>query len=280
MLSTARTIAALRETISGWRRAGQTVGLVPTMGALHAGHMALVEAARRDCDRVVVSIFVNPIQFNRQDDLDGYPRREAEDVAKLMAAQTDLLFAPAVEVMYPEGFETKVAVDALGDCLCGAMRPGHMAGVSTVVAKLFLQVLPDRAYFGEKDYQQLMIIQRMARDLDFPVEIRGIETVREADGLALSSRNVNLSEAERAVAPQLFEALTDLASELKGGGGAPALLPNGRRRLMDAGFTEVDYLELRREMSLAPLQQAEPGCRLFVAAWLGQTRLIDNLKVL
>jgi len=280
MLSTVRGIESLRETIAEWRQAGQTIGLVPTMGALHSGHMALVEAAKAECDRVVVSIFVNPIQFSRQDDLDSYPRRKADDQAKLSDAEADLLFAPGAEVMYPEGFDTKVSVDGLADCLCGAARPGHMTGVSTVVSKLFLQVLPDRAYFGEKDYQQLVIIRRMARDLDFPIQVRGIETVREADGLALSSRNVNLSGRERTVAPKLFEALSCLASAIRSGGNAHPVLTEGRRQLLDAGFKEVDYLELRREGDLGALESVEAPCRLFAAVWIGNTRLIDNLKVL
>ena len=196
-MATLWQLAALRETVAGWRRAGLQVGVVPTMGALHAGHMALVEAARRDCNRVVATIFVNPKQFNRPDDLASYPREEASDAAKLAAAGVDLLFTPPVEEVYPQGFETKVSVPGLSDCLCGLARPGHMDGVATVVAKLFLMTSADRAYFGEKDYQQLLVVRRMARDLDIPVTIVPVATVRDADGLALSSRNALLAPQQR-----------------------------------------------------------------------------------
>ena len=185
-LQVVRDIGTLRARVALWRRQGDRIGLVPTMGSLHEGHLALARQAQEDCARVVATIFVNPIQFDRSDDLEAYPRQEAEDSAKLQALGVDLLYAPDVSEMYPDGFATKVSVSGLGDCLCGATRPGHMDGVSTVVAKLLLQSLPDVAYFGEKDYQQLMIVKRMAQDLDMPLEVTGVPTVREADGLALS----------------------------------------------------------------------------------------------
>jgi pantoate--beta-alanine ligase len=253
------------------------------MGALHAGHMALVRRARADCARVVATLFVNPKQFDRKDDLAVYPRDEAADTAMLEAAAVDLLYAPPASVIYPEGFATSVSVEGLGDCLCGAARPGHMTGVSTVVAKLLLQALPDAAYFGEKDYQQLLIVRRMAYDLDMPLDIRAVETVREADGLALSSRNFNLSPARRAVAPALHRVLAALAGRLapegRPGPAAGPELARARRELTAAGFDRIDYLELRHGEDLRPLERAEAGARVFAAAWLGATRLIDNLRV-
>jgi pantoate--beta-alanine ligase len=202
-LDIARTIADLRSHIAGWRNAGARVGLVPTMGALHDGHLSLVCAACFECDRVVATIFVNPKQFAPIEDLDAYPRREAADLAMLRSAGVDLVFIPATAEIYPPGFATTVRVAGLTDCLCGAHRPGHFDGVATVVTKLLLQSLPDAAYFGAKDYQQLLVVRRLVRDLDIPVRIEGVPTVREADGLALSSRNAYLSPAERLVAPNL-----------------------------------------------------------------------------
>ena len=277
---TLSTIDVLRGQVSEWRGAGVRIGFVPTMGALHAGHEALLQAARRDCDKVAASIFVNPIQFNSAADLANYPSDLADDLARLRAAGCDLLYLPEKATIYPPGFATSVAVPGLSDCLCGLHRPGHMNGVATVVAKLFLQLLPDVAYFGEKDYQQLVIVRRMARDLDIPVEVAAVETVREADGLALSSRNRNLSEAERATAPRLHGALSELAPVLADGRSAEPLLEEARQSLLGAGFTAVDYLDLRAEETLATLERAEVPCRLFVAATLGATRLIDNLRVI
>lgn len=278
-LPVVRAIGELRAAVAGWRRGGQSIGLVPTMGALHAGHMALVARARADCARVVATLFVNPMQFDRADDLAGYPRDEAADRAMLQAAGADLLYAPEAAVMYPPGFATSVTVGGLGDCLCGAARPGHMTGVSTVVAKLLLQALPDAAYFGEKDYQQLLIVRRMARDLDMPLEVRAVETLREADGLALSSRNKKLSAAERAAAPALYRELAGLARRLADGRDAEPELARARAALAAAGFRRLDYLELRAEESLAALARAQGPARVFAAAWLGDTRLIDNVRV-
>jgi pantoate--beta-alanine ligase len=274
-----RCLADLRALVAGWRRAGESVSVVPTMGALHAGHLALVEAARADCARVIATIFVNPKQFNRQDDLTSYPRDEAGDAAKLAAAGVDVLFAPPVEEVYPAGFETRVSVPGLANCLCGLVRPGHMDGVATVVTKLFLMTGAERAYFGEKDYQQLLIVKRLARDLDIPVEVVPVATVRDADGLALSSRNALLSTAQRARAPAIHRTLTAMAARLAAGGPAAPVLAWGREALQHAGMEKLDYLELRAADTLAALEAADRPARLFVACWLGAVRLIDNVAV-
>ncbi|NIV75285.1 MAG: pantoate--beta-alanine ligase, partial [Gammaproteobacteria bacterium] len=202
-LVTVRRVAEMRAVVAEWRKAGISIGLVPTMGALHAGHMALVERARWECDRVIVTLFVNPTQFNERSDLETYPRDEAADAAQLEAAGVDLLFAPALDEMYPLGFATSVSVAGLSDCLCGTARPGHLDGVCTVVSKLFNQAQADLAYFGEKDYQQLLVVRRMAKDLDIATRVVAVPTVREPDGLALSSRNQCLSPAQRRIAPEL-----------------------------------------------------------------------------
>lgn len=279
-LTILRRIADLRAAAAGWRRAGETIALVPTMGALHEGHLELVRRARRDCTWVIATIFVNPIQFNRPDDLDHYPRDEAEDAAKLAALGVDVLYAPSVKEVYPDGFQTRVSVPDLSDCLCGAARPGHMEGVATVVAKLLLQSLPDVAYFGEKDYQQLQVVRRMVRDLDIPVRIEAVPTVREPDGLALSSRNLLLTLEQRARAPALHRVLSALAKRLQDGAtpAGPALAW-GRTALADAGIDRIDYLELRSADTLRALGRADRSARLFVAAHFGQVRLIDNLPV-
>lgn len=269
----------LRAAIASWRQAGQQVGLVPTMGALHDGHMALVRQAKADCDRVVVSLFVNPRQFDAAADLQRYPRDMAGDSALLAAAGVDLLFAPETSEMYPEGFATTVSVAGLTDCLCAKARPGHMAGVATVVTKLLLQAWPDAAYFGEKDYQQLLVVRRLARDLCLPVRIVAVPVVREADGLALSSRNVFLTPEQRRQAPALYRVLQTVAGRLIAGGDTAKELAWARNALLSAGFDKVDYVDLRRGDTLAPLAYAEPPARLFAAAWLGQTRLIDNVPV-
>ena len=273
----ARTIADLRSAVAAWRAQGLRVALVPTMGALHAGHLALVTEGLRQADRVVVSIFVNPKQFGPSEDFSRYPRQEAEDCEKLATAGAHLLFAPQVDDVYPPGFATTVSVDSLAQYLCGQFRPGHFTGVATVVSKLLLQALPDVALFGEKDYQQLLVIRRLVRDLDIPVRVVGVQTVREADGLALSSRNQYLSAAERAAAPAIHRTLRAAAVALKAGAPATPLLAEAETSLLAAGFARVDYLELRHEETLAALDRSALGARLFVAAWLGKTRLIDNL---
>ena len=269
----------LRATIAPWRAAGQRVGLVPTMGALHEGHMALVHRARSECDRVVVTIFLNPKQFNAAADLAHYPRDLAGDCAMLAAAGVDLVFAPEAGEMYPDGFATTVSVAGLTDCLCAQARPGHMDGVATVVTKLLLQAQPDAAYFGEKDFQQLLVVRRLVRDLCVPVRIGAVPVVRDADGLALSSRNVFLTPAQRRQAPSLHRALQTAAGRLIAGGDTAKELARAHEALVKAGFDKIDYVELRRGDTLAPLAYAEPPARLFAAAWLGQTRLIDNVPV-
>ena len=270
---------ALRRAVAGLRGDGGRVALVPTMGALHAGHMSLVAEASRRAPHVVASIFVNPTQFGPNEDLAAYPRREAEDAAMLEAAGCALLWAPPPEEMYPPGFATTVTVAGVSEDLCGAARPGHFAGVATVVAKLFAQVRPDLALFGEKDYQQLAVIRRMAADLDMAVEIIGVPTVREPDGLALSSRNVYLSAAERAAARALPDALAAAAAAIAAGAPAGPELERARARLAAAGFDPIDYVELRDAETLAPLDRADRPARLLAAARLGRTRLIDNFPV-
>ena len=279
MVAVDRTVSDLRARVRDWRTAGETVGLVPTMGALHEGHMTLVRAARTECDRIVVSIFVNPAQFGPREDFDSYPRQEARDLAMLAEAGVEAAFMPGVAEMYPDGFSTTVTVSGLTECLCGRGRPVHFRGVATVVTKLLLQCLPDAAFFGEKDFQQLQVIRRLARDLDIPVAIRGVATVRETDGVALSSRNAYLTPDQRARAPAMIAALRHVAARI--GEGAPALeaCAEGRGMLEQAGFDPVDYLEVREEESLA-LVEGQPApsrsARAFAAAFLGETRLIDN----
>ncbi len=280
-LPTVRSIAALRQVLAGWRDERQSIGLVPTMGALHDGHLALVTAAKQACDRVVATIFVNPKQFDRKDDLESYPRTETEDAQLLAERKADLLFTPPAGEVYPSDFSTNVSVSALADCLDGVHRPGHFDGVTTVVNKLLMQALPDKAFFGEKDYQQLSIVKRMVVDLDIPVEIVPVATVRQADGLALSSRNKHLTADQRKAAPLLYAALREVAERLaeRPDQRAEPLLAAGRHRLAQGGFAKVDYLELRAAEDLAPLVSATRPARVFAAAWLGNTRLIDNLAV-
>lgn len=274
-----RRVADLRATLDGWRAAGESIGLVPTMGALHDGHLSLVTRATAENVRTVATIFVNPTQFSPKEDLEAYPRDEAGDRAKLAGAGCDLLFAPAVAEMYPHGFSTSVSVGGLTDHLDGIARPGHFGGVATVVTKLLLQAFPTRAYFGEKDFQQLQVIRRLARDLDIPVEIVGVPTMREADGLAMSSRNRYLGQAERRSAAILPTALRAAAAALVDGAEMAATLDAAKARLLEGGFTSVDYVALVDEESLQPATRAVPGTRLFVAATIGRTRLIDNCKV-
>jgi pantoate--beta-alanine ligase len=277
-LAILRTISELRAAIAVWRRAGQTVALVPTMGALHDAHIALMREARSRADRVVATIFVNPAQFAFDKDLETYPRREAADIQKLLAGGIDLLFAPDASEMYPNGFATTVTITGPGEGLCGDHRPGHFAGVATVVTKLLLQALPDIALFGEKDYQQLQVIRRLCRDLDIPVEILGVPTVREPDGLAMSSRNLHLSDVERDIAPQMHQILKDVVARVIEGEAPDTACANGRANLAKAGFSPVEYLELRDAETLAEPVTGEPQ-RVLAAAWLGETRLIDNISL-
>ncbi len=268
--------AALRE----WREAGRTIALVPTMGALHAGHMALVDAARAEADRVVASIFVNPLQFGANEDLDRYPRQEAEDAKLLEHHGCDLLWTPTAAQLYPPGFATMVSVSGVSDRWDGAARPGHFAGVATVVAKLFTAVQPDLAFFGEKDFQQLAVIRRMATDLGLGVIIHGVETVRDADGLALSSRNAYLSGDQRARALALPQALEQARDAILGGEPVKAALDDARRRLDQAGFSRIDYFALVDAATLEPLDVPSGEMRLIGAAVIGTTRLIDNIRVI
>jgi pantoate--beta-alanine ligase len=274
------SIAALRQSLALWRGAGARIALVPTMGALHAGHLSLVAEAKRRADRVVMSIFVNPTQFAPNEDFAAYPRRLVEDVEKFAGAAGDLVFAPDVGEMYPGGFATTVSV--AGPATVGLedkFRPTHFAGVATVVAKLLLQSRPDVAIFGEKDYQQLKVIMRMARDLDLETEIVGAPTLREDDGLALSSRNFYLSTEERVRAPYLHEALKRCAAALRAGGTMSAVQAAAREELEAAGFA-VDYVEARHAETLASVARLGEGpVRLLAAVRLGKTRLIDNIAV-
>jgi pantoate--beta-alanine ligase len=280
-LETVRTIADLRAVERGWRAAGHTIGLVPTMGGLHDGHLALVRRGLAVCDRVVVSIFVNPRQFGSADDLARYPRREAEDCAKLAAAGAHLAFIPTVKEMYPPGSVTTVSVAGpLTQTLDAVHRPGHFDGVTTVVAKLFLQALPDVAFFGEKDFQQLKIVTRMAHDLDIPLRVEPVPTVRDPDGLALSSRNLNLSPGERRIAAAFPAVLFAAVERLVQGGEVEATLEGARRAVLQAGFDKIDYIELADAETLSPIGALGPApARLFGAAWVGRTRLIDNMPI-
>jgi pantoate--beta-alanine ligase len=274
-----RTVAELRATVAEWRRRGARIAVVPTMGALHEGHLSLVRAALEKADRVIVTLFVNPKQFNSSADLAAYPRTEKVDAAKLAPLGAHMLYAPDVGEMYPDGFATTITVSGVSEGLCGAFRPGHFEGVATVVAKLFLQTAADLAFFGEKDFQQLHVVKRMARDLDIPIGIIPCPTVREPDGLALSSRNVRLSPAERQVAPKLASALFDAAARIAGGADVEGTLAKLRSEIVAAGYAKVEYLELRADEDLAPISKLDRPARLLAAAWLGETRLIDNVKI-
>lgn len=282
-MQTVNRLPVLREAVDTLRRKGP-VALVPTMGALHEGHLTLVREAKARAPGVVVSIFVNPTQFGPNEDLDAYPRQLGEDSRLLEAEGVDLLWAPSVEEVYPQAFATTVSVGGVSEGLCGASRPGHFDGVATVVAKLFNQVRPDLALFGEKDWQQLAVIRRMARDLDLTqprVEaIHGVPTVREADGLALSSRNRYLSAEDRARAAALPRAMRETIGRIEAGADIPTELLALDRALVTAGFASVDYAELADAESLAPLDRlGSRPARLFVAARIGGTRLIDNMPV-
>lgn len=273
-----RDLKGLRKKIASWRKGGETIALVPTMGALHDGHLALVKRARKKADRTVVSIFVNPTQFAPTEDLSRYPRDEAGDVAKLAGAGADLVWVPTVEDMYPAGSATRIVPEGAALGLEGEFRPHHFGGVATVCCKLFSQVTPDFAVFGEKDYQQLAVIRQTVRDLNLPLEIVGLPTVRAKDGLALSSRNAYLTDEERQIAPALQRALHAVAVIAAKGGLVNKAVETAKEDLLKLGFAKIDYIEVRDAETLGPFDPASgrPG-RVLAAAWLGKTRLIDNV---
>ncbi len=277
MTEIVRKVSDLRASIARWHSAGDIVGLVPTMGALHAGHLSLVRAAQADCARVIATIFVNPKQFNNPADLAKYPRTEAADLALLQQAGVDVLFAPPPEEVYPLGFATTVSVAGVAGPLEGSSRPGHFDGVATVVAKLFGMSRADRAYFGQKDWQQLQVVRRMVADLNLPITVIGCETLREGDGLAMSSRNTRLSPRARAIAPALYAAMTRAASDLRAG--KTGALETCAATVLAAGFDSIDYVDLRDADSLEPLTAPTSTARLLAAAWLDGVRLIDNIPV-
>ncbi|WP_127904408.1 pantoate--beta-alanine ligase [Solirhodobacter olei] len=276
---TLRTRRDLRQAIADWGRAGERIAVVPTMGALHDGHLSLVDAARQAAERVIATIFVNPKQFNSPQDLELYPRTEEEDRAKLAVRGVDIAYVPDVAEIYPEGFATAVSVSGVTEGLCGASRPGHFDGVATVVAKLLLQTRADLAFFGEKDFQQLQVIRRLVRDLDLQVRIVGCPTVRDTNGLALSSRNARLSTEALARATALFRALKEAAARIADGEQVAIALAAAAAVILASGYSAIDYLEFRSEDGLEPMSIADRPARLCCAAWIDGVRLIDNVPV-
>jgi pantoate--beta-alanine ligase len=274
-----RSVPELRHRVAEWRRTGEVIGLVPTMGALHPGHLSLIERARAYATVACASIFVNPTQFGPNEDYDVYPRDESGDIDKLAAAGAQLVFIPSVQEMYPPGAVTRLSVPGIGDMLEGEFRPGFFSGVATVVAKLLIQVMPDIAIFGEKDYQQLQVIRRMVADLHLPVRIEGSRTQRAADGLAMSSRNVYLSADERRIAPMLFQTITAVANDVASGADAGVRASQATEQLREAGFGRIDYVTVRDAATLEPWPGATSPGRVLAAVWLGRTRLIDNVAV-
>ena len=274
-----RTVADLRALARGWRSAGEVIGVVPTMGALHDGHLSLARRARAECHRVITTIFVNPKQFNNPDDLKKYPRSEAADAALLATVPVDVIFAPPVEEVYPEGFITTVSMTGVAQPLEGYMRPGHFDGVATVVTKLFGMSLADRGYFGQKDWQQLQVVLRLVRDLNVPVEVVGCETIREADGLAMSSRNVRLTSEGRAKAPVLYAAISRAADDIRAGHADRMAIREAAETMRTAGFERVEYIELRDAETLMPSDDPRRPRRMLAAAWVDGVRLIDNIPV-
>lgn len=274
-----RTLKELRKVVAGWKATGETVGVVPTMGALHQGHLSLVRAAKSECDRAIVTIFINPKQFNNPEDYEKYPRTEEEDARKLVSLKADVVYVPDGEQMYPSGFATTVSVKGITQGLCGAHRSGHFDGVATIVTKLFTQTQADKAYFGEKDYQQLQVVTRLALDLDLPIEVIGCPTIREEDGLAMSSRNLLLSDRARTWAPELHRAMEEMIEGLLSGGDHASLKAAAIKRIERAGFSEIEYLDLRTADKLELAEKPDKPTRLLAAAWLGGVRLIDNIAV-
>ncbi len=269
-------LSALKTT---WRRNGESIGVVPTMGALHDGHLSLVRAAKEQADRVVVTIFVNPKQFNSPEDYENYPRTEEDDAHKLAKYQVDAIWVPDGETMYPVGFSTTVSIDGLTNVLCGAHRPGHFDGVATVVTKLFTQTGAELAFFGEKDFQQLQVVRRLSADLNLGVDVVGCPTIREEDGLAMSSRNLLISDRARVKAPALHEAMEDAASKLAQGANWADVKARAIARIEAAGFYDVEYFDLRACDDLNLLETPNRPARLLAAAWLAGVRLIDNIAV-
>jgi pantoate--beta-alanine ligase len=274
-----RTVAELRLLVRGWKTAGASVGVVPTMGALHDGHLSLARRARAECDRVITTIFVNPMQFNNPEDLKKYPRSEAADARLLATVPVDAIFAPPVEEVYPDGFITTVSVGGVSEPLEGRMRPGHFDGVATVVTKLFGMSLADRGYFGQKDWQQLQVVLRLARDLNLPVEVVGCETIRDPDGLAMSSRNVRLTPAGRQKAPVLYAAITAAAADIRAGQSDRMAIREAAEAMRAVGFERVEYIELRDAGTLMPSDDPTRPRRMLAAAWIDGVRLIDNIPV-
>ncbi|MDX5349266.1 MAG: pantoate--beta-alanine ligase [Paracoccaceae bacterium] len=274
-----RTVAELRALAAGWKAKGEVVGVVPTMGALHEGHLSLARRAREECDRVITTIFVNPRQFNNPEDLKKYPRSEAADAALLATVPVDAIFAPPVEEVYPDGFITTVSMAGVAQPLEGHMRPGHFDGVATVVTKLFGMTLADKGYFGQKDWQQLQVVLRLVRDLNIPVQVVGCETIREADGLAMSSRNVRLTPEGRQKAPVLYAAITRAADDIRAGHADRMAIREAAEAMREAGFERVEYIELRDAETLMPSDDPRRPRRMLAAAWLDGVRLIDNIPV-
>lgn len=274
-----RDLGELRKKWNTWRLADETVGVVPTMGALHDGHLSLVARAKEICDRVIVTIFVNPRQFNSPEDYENYPRTEEDDARKLERFEVDAIWVPDGDTMYPSGFATTVSISGLTDILCGAYRPGHFDGVATVVTKLFTQTGATHAFFGEKDYQQLQVVRRLSADLNLWVDVVGCPTIREIDGLAMSSRNLLLSDQSRAKAAALHEAMEEMAEGLRNGGDHAELRSAAESRILSAGFNELEYLDFRSAEDLSLITTADRPARLLAAAWLAGVRLIDNIAV-
>lgn len=279
MIPILRTVAEVRALARGWKTAGESIGVVPTMGALHDGHLSLARRAREECGRVITTIFVNPRQFNNPEDLKKYPRSEETDAALLGTVPVDAIFAPQPDEVYPEGFITTVSVGGVAEPLEGRMRPGHFDGVATVVTKLFGMTLADRGYFGQKDWQQLQVVLRLTRDLNLPIEIVGCETIREDDGLAMSSRNVRLTAGGRAKAPVLYAAITAAADDIRAGQSDRMAIREAAEAMREAGFDRVEYIELRDAATLMPSDDPARPRRMLAAAWLDGVRLIDNIPV-
>ena len=279
MIETVKTIADLRRRLDQWRARNETIALVPTMGALHEGHLSLVRVARAKAGRTIATLFVNPAQFGEGEDFADYPRDTDDDAQKLENEGCDLLFRPDAEEIYPPDYATKVSVGGLGDILEGEFRPGFFTGVATVVTKLLVQALPDVAVFGEKDYQQLLVIRRLTRDLDIPVAIEAAPTVRDDNGLALASRNAYLTKDERGIAPALFGTLSQVAENVGRGADVEEQAAWGLDQLERAGFGKIDYFTVRDAETLEPAADASRPARVLAAAWLGKARLIDNVAV-